>query len=149
MFKIKNNSGSMLMSVIISLAILATLITLAIPNLRQYKPNLILSGFSQDLTSDLRYAQQLTVTEQIQHLVFFDSINNNYQILKFNGATSTLKTVSLPTELNYQSITGFTYNLVKFNSYGGVSENGSIILINDNSNTRPTNHKKNYASRMP
>ena len=121
---------------IVSLAILATLITLTIPNLRQYKPNLILSGFSQDLVSDLRYAQQLTITEQIQHLLFFDSSNNNYQILKFDGATSTLRTVSLPTELHYQSIAGFTYDLVKFNSYGGVSENGSITLINDNNNTK-------------
>ncbi|MDO9399559.1 MAG: GspH/FimT family protein [bacterium] len=142
MFKsFKNNQGSMLMDIIVSLGIIVLLSTIALPYLKKYQPNLKLNGVARDLTTDLRYAQQLTVTEQKIHQVVFDLNNNQYQILKIDTATTTIKTVILDPEINIKEITGLTDNKVIFNYYGSVSSPGQIILSNINNLTATINIK--------
>ena len=131
----------MLLNLVVSLGIIALLTTIAIPYLRKYQPNLKLNGIARDLTSDLRFAQQLTVTEQAVHKVKFNLVNNSYQILKITTATSTVKGVSLDPQINFQQISGFTNNEVTFNYYGGVSQAGQIILSNINGLTATINVK--------
>ncbi|NCO79993.1 hypothetical protein GW884_01765, partial [Candidatus Falkowbacteria bacterium] len=77
----KNRYGSMLLDLLVSFSIIALLATITIPYLKKYQPNLKLNAAARNLTTDLRYAQQLTVTEQIVHKVSFDLINDQYQIL--------------------------------------------------------------------
>lgn len=137
----KNNSGELLINLLVSIGIILVMTTLAIPMLNSFKPNLALSSTIRDLTTNLRYAQQLTIAEQAVHLVDFDEINNSYQILKIDIATTTIKTVEFPSEVSYQSVAGFTNNEVRFNSYGGVNESGKIILINTNNKTKTINVK--------
>ena len=127
-----NNKGSMLMELLVVLGIIALLSTISIPYLRKYQPNLKLNAVARDLTTDLRYAQQLTVTEQKVHLVSFDLANDKYYILKIDTDTTTVKTVSLDSEISFKQITDLTDNQVVFNFYGGVSQSGQIILTNTN-----------------
>jgi hypothetical protein len=117
--------------------------TLAIPYLRKYQPNLKLSADARDLASNLRLAQQLTITEQVPHLVYFDFSNDNYSILRLPSpsATSTIKTIDFDTEVAYQQINNLSENLVRFNSYGAVSEAGDVVLINTNGKTITINIK--------
>src|SRR3990167_5202237 len=128
----QNFKGSMLINFMVSLGIIVVLSTITIPYLRKYQPNLKLHAVARDMTTDLRYAQQLTVTEQKVHLVNFDLINNKYEILKLDDATSTVKSVNLDSDITFQEITGLTNNQVIFNFYGGVSESGTVILTNLN-----------------
>jgi len=100
--------------------------------LRKYQPNLKLNAAARALTTDLRYAQQLTVTEQKVHLVEFDAINGEYEILKIDAATTTVKTVILDQEVSIKQITDLIDNQAIFNFYGGVSQPGNIILTNTN-----------------
>lgn len=137
----KNNRGELLINLLVSIGIMIIMITLSIPMLNSFKPNLALSSTIRDLTTDLRYAQQLTITEQTAHIVDFNELNNSYQILKIGIATTTIKTVEFPSEVSYQNITGLTNNQVRFNSYGGVKEPGEIILINTTGNTKTINVK--------
>ncbi|MBI2459803.1 MAG: hypothetical protein HYV53_04660, partial [Parcubacteria group bacterium] len=80
----KNHRGSMLMDLLVAIGIIALLATIAIPYLKKYQPNLKLNAAARDLTTDLRYAQQLTITEQKVHQVVFDLVNNKYNILKID-----------------------------------------------------------------
>jgi Tfp pilus assembly protein FimT len=131
-----SESGSVLMSFIVSLGIIALLSAVSIPYIKQYQPNLKLNSDAKIITSDLRYAQQLTITEQITHKVSFNIESDTYNIIKNTEPATTIKTVTLDSEVSFQSITGLTNNEVIFNYYGGVSEPGQIILTNINSKTK-------------
>ncbi|MDD4900705.1 MAG: hypothetical protein PHS62_01165 [Patescibacteria group bacterium] len=114
---------------------------ITLPYLRKYQPNLKLSATARDLTSDIRYAQQLTITEQKVHLVAFYLELNKYEILKIDAATSTIKSVNLDSEIHFQSISGLPSNQIVFNYYGGVSNSGQIILNNINNAAKTINIK--------
>lgn len=131
----------MLIDLLVAISIIALLASLAIPYLRKYQPNLKLNAAARDLTTDLRYAQQLAITEQKVHIVIFDLINNKYQIQKIDIATTTVKTVTLESEISFKQITDLTDNKVVFNYYGGVSQAGKIILTNINNATATINIK--------
>lgn len=129
---LNSQKGSLLISTLVSVSILALMMTISIPLLRKYQPNMKLDAAARDLTADLRQAQQLTITEQVVHQLTISPEDNEYVLIRTGAATSTIKTVELPDEVNCQQITGLTDNTVAFNSYGGVKESGQIILDNVN-----------------
>lgn len=128
----KNYRGVMLMDLLVTIGIIVLLSTIAIPYLRKYQPNLKLNATARDLTTDLRYAQQLTITEQKVYQVVFDLVNDKYQIQKIDTGTTTVKNVALDSEISIKQVTDLTDNKVVFNYYGGVSQAGQIILTNTN-----------------
>lgn len=138
---LKNDKGSTLIELIVSISIIVLLSTISIPYIRRYQPNLKLNGAARELTANLRYAQQLTITEQKIHQVVFDLNNNEYQILKIDEATTTIKTIALEHEISFKEITGLINNKVIFNYYGGVSNAGQIALTNINNLTAIINVK--------
>ncbi len=131
----------MLLDLVVVSGIIALLATISIPYLRKYQPNLKLNAAARALTVDLRYAQQLTVTEQKIHLVSFNLDQDKYEILKIDTATTTIKSVELDQEISFQEITGLNNNQAVFNYYGGVSQAGQIILTNPNNVTATINLK--------
>jgi len=137
----KNRYGSILLDLLVSFGIIALLATITIPYLKKYQPNLKLNAAARNLTTDLRYAQQLTVTEQIVHKVSFDLINDQYQILKVNTATTTIKTVDFEPEVSIEQVTDLTDNMVVFNYYGAVSQFGTVVLTNTNGQIATINIK--------
>ncbi len=136
-----NQFGHLLINVLVVFGVIALLSTISIPYIKKYQPNLKLNAAGRDLTADLRYAQQLTITEQIAHTVKFDIDNDSYQILKLDTVTTTIKSVSLDPDVSFSQVIGLTDNKVVFNYYGGVSEAGQVILININSKTATINIK--------
>lgn len=128
----KNHRGSMLMDLLVTISIIVLLSTIAIPYLRKYQPNLKLNAAARDLTTDLRYAQQLTIAEQKVYQIVFDLNNGQYQIQKIDATTATIKTVTLDSEISLKQVTDLTDNKVVFNYYGGVSQAGQIVLTNTN-----------------
>lgn len=137
----QNFKGSMLIELLVVLGIIALLSAIAIPNIRKYQPNLKLHATARDLTTDIRYAQQLTVTEQKVHLVKFNDAQDKYEILKIDAATTTVKSVNLDSEISFKEITGLTDNQIVFNFYGGVSQSGQVTLTNINNTTAIINIK--------
>jgi Tfp pilus assembly protein FimT len=137
----KNIEGQLLLSLLVSLGIIALLATISIPYLKKYQPNLKLNGTARDMVSDLRLTQQLTVTEQVAHQVFFDVTNDCYQIIKTGTPDVVIKSVSMDSDISFQQVTGLTDNKVIFNYYGSVSESGQVILVNINSKIANINIK--------
>lgn len=131
----------MLMNILVSFAIIALISTISLPYIKKYQTNLKLSSAAKNLTSDLRYAQQITVTEQVVHKVVMDEENDSYRILRLGTSTTTVKTVNFEDEISFDQITGLSSNEVVFNSYGGVSQAGQITLANAASQTAVINIK--------
>jgi len=98
------------------------------------QPNLKLEGISRDLVTDLRYAQQMAISQQVKYGVRFSSDQKKYQIIQFSQTEQIIKTVYLPDGIGFQQI-NFTNSQVKFNIYGAVTEAGKVILNNQNSST--------------
>lgn len=118
------------MNVLVSISIMVMLTALSIPYFRKYQTNVKLGSAAKSLSSDLRLAQQVTISEQVIHKVVLDEFNNKYNILKIGPTTTTIKTVIFDSGVSFDEIFDLTNNTVSFNSYGGVSEAGQIILTN-------------------
>ncbi len=138
---VHNKFGHLLIHLLVVLSVIALLTTISIPYIKKYQPNLKLSATARNLTADLRYAQQLTITEQVAYLVDLDLASDSYRILKTGAATTTIKTVEFDPKVSYDHIIGLSSNQVIFNYYGGVSQPGQIILININGKTATINIK--------
>lgn len=116
-----------MVEVLVSLAIIVTLATISLPFIRRYQPNLKLDGVSRDLTSDLRLAQQYSISEQITYYIDISTSTKKYMLYR-TGSSTPVKTYNLPTEINFEAVSGFTGDRIAFNAYGAVSESGSIVL---------------------
>ncbi|MFA5747107.1 MAG: prepilin-type N-terminal cleavage/methylation domain-containing protein [Candidatus Paceibacterota bacterium] len=92
-----------------------------------------LAGISRDLVADLRYAQQLAVSQQIKYGVRFYSDEKKYEVVQFADPEQTIKTVNLPEGIEFQQI-DFTNSQVKFNIYGAATEAGNTVLKDQGSN---------------
>jgi len=125
-----SSRGSLLVQLMVSVGIFALLATLSIPALRQYQPNAKLRAEGRQLTSDLRHTQQLTVTEQKVYYLELNVLGNSYNIVKQEEPGTPIKTVNLDSAVDIQSVNGFDNDQVVFNSYGAVSQAGTIILTN-------------------
>jgi len=137
----RKKNGFLLIDILVSAGIFVILAGIGIPYIRKYQPNLKLDASARNLTADLRLAQQLTITEQVVHIVNFDFSNDSYSILRLGTATTTVKSVSLDSEIGWQEISGLDDNKVFFNFYGGVSQPGQIILNNANGRSAIINIK--------
>ncbi len=139
----------MLIDLLVTLGIVVLLSTISIPYIRKYQPNLKLHGTARNLAADIRYAQQLAVTQQKVHVVYFDEANERYLIQRLDTATTTIKTVNFDSEISYQQITGLNDNYVYYNFYGGVSQPGQIILQNINNIVSTINIKTSGYVELP
>lgn len=125
----KEKKGFTLTEVLIAIGIAGIIALISLPFLAFYRPSMQLSGFARELASDLRYAQQLAVTEQIEHGVRVS--NFEYSVIKFQEEQeTTIKINNLPQGIEIYEISGFTNNEIKFNPYGASKESGVIVLKN-------------------
>jgi prepilin-type N-terminal cleavage/methylation domain-containing protein len=124
-----------LIELLIVLGIIAILSLLIIPTIRNYQPSLQLSGLAREIVTDLRYIQQLTVTEQVEQCLKVFSAEKKYQI-KQCDSQEIIKEKIMPGEIKTLSSSGFTDEEVRYNPYGAVSEAGTITLENIKDETK-------------
>lgn len=102
-----------------------------IPALRSYRPDLELSSAAQDLIGDLRYVQQMTITEQVKYGINFLLVEKKYQLIKYGSTEEIIKEKNLPQSVSFHSISGLTGDKIIFNPYGAVEEGGVVSFINN------------------
>jgi len=130
--------GFTLIELLTIIGIFSILALIGIPAFRAYQPSLQLSGAVRELVTDLRYAEQLAVTEQVDHGIRFSTSTNQYQIIRYGAVEETLASTTLPEKVSFYQITGFTNGQVIFNPYGATKDPGSITLINIKNATTAT-----------
>jgi len=123
----KTKQGLTLIELLIISGVICILAVATIPTFRSYGPTLALSGTVRELVSDLRYIQQLTVTEQKEYCIKFFPAEKKYRMLQC-GAETFLKEKTLPEEIQTLTVSGLTDNEVRYNPYGAVKEAGTVIL---------------------
>jgi len=121
-----------LLNLLVAVLVVIVVVTLTLPFIRNYRINSALSSEARRLVNNLRYAQQLSVTEQVVHGVKFDEENNLYKVIKLTSPTTTLNSFPLGNNNNLKELNNFSDTVVEFNFYGGVDESGEIILENIN-----------------
>lgn len=131
--EVKN--GFTLSEILVILGIVGILALIGVPSFKAYQPSLQLSGVVRELATDLRYAEQLAITEQIEHGIIFFPGASQYQIVRYGDPDQMLESKTLPGEVSFREITGFTDNKVVFNPYGAAEESGMIILVNTKNST--------------
>lgn len=137
---IGKNSFS-LIEVIVVLSIILIISIITIPAWRQISGNLELNSEARAIASSLRKAQQFSVTEQINYLVFFDIAQNKYQLKKILNldqpdVETLVETNNLESPVQFQQVTGLTNNKVRFNSVGAASDTGEVIIVDSRSKTK-------------
>jgi len=138
--KTNYNLALTLIETLVVISIIGILVSISVFSFRTYNPTLKLNGSIRNLTSDLRYAQQLAVAEQIEHSVYFIAAEKKYQIKKYGPTISIVKEVILPEEIIEITVSGLTIadsnKEAKYNPYGAVADSGIITLKNSKNNTK-------------
>ena len=126
----RKSRGFTLFEFLVIMAIIGIIATISWSALRTLQPSWRLDGAVRDLATDLRYAQQQSVTEQVNYGIHFSSTTNEYQIIRYGTTTENVLEKSLSEGVDFHQITGFNGDEVVFNPYGAVKEMGSVSLIN-------------------
>lgn len=137
------NKGFSLIEFLIITVILIILISVSFVIFKQLEPKIQLNGTTRELITDLRYAQQLTVSEQVRHGIRFSAtapeMLDEYRLIRYGEETQEIFIKKLPEGIKFQAITGFTNQEVLFNPYGAVQETGEIVLVNTQNNVATIN----------
>ena len=129
-----NRNGFTLIEIMIAVLIAGIIAGISVISFSSYQPSLELSGVSRDMINNLRYAQQLAISQQINYGVHFYPDQKKYQVVKYSTPEEMIKNVFLPSGITFNQIT-FTNSQLKFNIYGAAVEAGTIIIENKNHNT--------------
>jgi len=135
-----------LVEVLVAIAIIALLAAISAPFYRSVSLNLNLNAAGRDLASDLRYAQQLAVTTQINHQVVLNLAGNSY-VVRNASTGAIIKSRIIDSSIVIGLITDLPGNTVTFNPTGAVADAGSIILSNSGNreftiNIKPSGYVK-------
>lgn len=123
-----------LIEVMVVIGIMSILAAALVPTLGNYLPGIQLNGSARTLASDLRLAQEKTVTEQNQYALIFDlsSSPKNYKLVKFGELNEpALKEVDFASNENVTLDSTISDNRIVFSADGGPSSSGNIVLSNN------------------
>lgn len=123
-------NGFTLLEILTVLAVIAILSLISLPIYKQIQPTLNLDAQTKSLAGDLRYAQQLAVSEQKTYVVVFNLIGSSYQIINLNSG-QIIKAQVINQTVHLESITGLTDNTAEFTVTGAAVESGIIVLTNN------------------
>jgi len=123
-----------LIEILVVISVIGLVLVMSIPLVNNAQKSSKLRNEARQLATDLRYAQQLAVTEQIIYNVVFSTSTDSYQII--NSETSeVIKTSDIDQEVSIDDVTGFINETAEFNASGAVITIGEIILINTKNET--------------
>ncbi len=124
--------GFTVLELLIAVSVIGILAIISVPIYKNIIPSFVLNSAIRETATDLRYAQQLAVTEQIIHSVIFDKITNSYSVKK---GEDILLTKKLNNNIKLSDINGFSSNTINFISTGAVIEPGNIVLTSKEKNS--------------
>ncbi|MCX6759918.1 MAG: GspH/FimT family pseudopilin [Candidatus Nealsonbacteria bacterium] len=135
-----NKKGFTLIEILIAISFISVVFLISLYSLKGLAPDLELSGTARELATDLRYAQQTSITEQADYCIkmFFDL--KKYQVIKCDESQIILEKV-LPGYISGFFSTVFAGDKIEFNPYGAVKESGTVTFTNTNNRAKTVDIK--------
>lgn len=130
-------NGFSLVELLISIGVLGLIAAMSVPYVRTSISSLNLTNASKEIVTDLREAQQRTVTEQSNFYVQFIEAENKYRLIK-ESTGEIIKEKTLASEIDLYAVNDLTDGKAKFNFFGAAIETGTIILTNTSTNATST-----------
>ena len=126
MVKKFNQDSFTLIELLLVVGILSLIAGMSMPALRTYQASFEVNSLGRDLAVDLRYAQQQSVTEQVNHAVIFDDVNT-YSIVKRETPDEIIETKNLSGDIEFHQV-NFSGDYAEFNSCGAAKESGNVVI---------------------
>lgn len=130
----KKGRGFTIIEISVVIAIISLLSLITIPALVNYQKTTKLRSEARLLATNLRYAQQLAITEQNIYSVKFFTSTDSYQIVNENTGEIIINII-LDSAVDISIINSFTNDTAQFNPTGAAVETGSIVLTNTKNQT--------------
>lgn len=132
--KMKSVSGFTIMEIMIVIAIIAIMSSIATPNLRNYMTQRRLNGASRQIMSDLMHARMQSVSHNNNFRVIFNGDGKQYTILDDNNndgdADSGEQAVGKNIQTDYPGVTFNSNNNPIFSPRGTASSLPTITVTN-------------------
>lgn len=125
--------GVTLIEMLITISIIGILVGVITPSISKYLPGISLNGAAKVLTSNLREAQEKTITEQKQYLIRFhtDGAPDYYELIRINNSAEELqRTVVLKSGESLTLDNTIAGSQIVFSPDGGPSSSGDISISN-------------------
>ncbi len=151
---LKSQKGFTLTEVMVVLAMIAIMVSIAIPNIVEWMPRIRVNSCARELASEMHLARMTAVRENNNYLIQFNAGNNTYTIIdddnnnNVQDGAETSRTINISVSclgigygsagnpdgvLNENPIVNISYNTiantVSFASRGIINENGAVYLI--------------------
>ena len=126
----RKNSGFTLTEMMVTIAVIAILASLAVPNFIGWLPNYRLRSGAEDIQSTLQLARVTAIKRNATATVSFDIANETYQA---SVGGQTFRSGKMPAGINIFSATFGSGTFVQFDSRGIAINNtdGSANLVNN------------------
>ena len=133
----KGASGFTMIEVMVVIAILVLLLTIAIPGFSRWFPNYRLNGATRDFYSNLQLAKSLAIRDRANSVIAFS--NNTYTVTR-DGSATPFKTVTLSDYGSGVSFAnGSTQDDIEFTPMGMTMNSGEVqVRITNNKATLRT-----------
>ena len=154
----QKSSGFTLMELLVTIAIIAVVSAIAVPNFMSWLPKYRLGNASREVLSILKKTRVRAVKDNLLCAVQFNVGNESYTAIEDDGAgtadtdgdgipdgrgdrifqasETVIAAGSLLAGINIVSTTGLTGGRVVFDTQGVASESGDILLRNDRGDSR-------------
>ncbi|MBI3290875.1 hypothetical protein HYZ76_01175 [Candidatus Falkowbacteria bacterium] len=121
--------GFSITELIVVIGVITLISIISVPLFINYQKTTKLRNEARLMATNIRYAQQLAITEQNIYNFKLYTSTNSYQITN-NETSEIILDISLDEEVTIDEINSFTDNTIQFNPTGAVLETGYISLTN-------------------
>ena len=124
----RKNSGFTITELMVTIAVIAILASLAIPNFIAWLPNYRLRSGAEEIQSTLQFARLTAIKRNATTKVSFDTANETYRAFVVGGQT--IRGGRMPAGIDIDS-TDFGGDSVEFNSRGIATPAGTAVVRNN------------------
>ncbi len=117
--------GFTLIETLVVVVIISVALSVGVSGFWAYRDQFEVSGEINELVSDLRYAKQMSIAEQIHHGIRFDFSNNSYKVIRYED-NEVIRENIFPPGVELHAVDD--YDEARFTRFGAVFKSGEVMV---------------------